>query len=149
MSQQKFKQNELTLTNKSLSINGFSVYKMRRCALDIYRVKEINNNCKFIINANDVILTIDNVSVSSWCYQQLLDYLSQNCIQSITTEDYFSYKRKSSTKCNPVAVPSKKQTKPTSTTPNILSVYSNNNICCDSGTLSINLNVYLLIIFLF
>ena len=149
MSQQKFKQNELTLTNKSLSIDGFSVYKMYRSALDIYRIKEINNNCKFIINTNDVILTIDNIAVSSWCYQQLLDYLSQNCIQSITTENYFNYKRKSSSKSNPVAVPSKKQTKPTSTTPDILSVCSNNNICCDSGTDSVNLNVYLLATFLF
>ena len=136
------KQSELELTNKSLSINGFSVYKMCRTALDIYRVKDLNNKCKFVINSHDVILTIDNVMVSNWSYRQLLDYLSENCIQSITTENYVSYKRKLSTKSNTVAIPSNKKTKPSATTPDILSVDSNNNICSNSGTLLINFNLY-------
>ena len=122
------KQSELELTNKSLSINGFSVYKMCRTALDIYRVQDYNIKCKFVIYSHDVILTIDNVMVSNWSYGQLLYYLSENCIQSITTENYFSYKRKLSTKSNTVAIPSNKKNKPSATTLDIFSVDSNNII---------------------
>ena len=120
------KQSELELTNKSLSINGFSVYKMCRTALDIYRIKDLNNKCKFVINRHDVILTMDNVMVSNWSYPQLLYYISENCIQSITTENYVSYKRKLSTKSNTVAIPSNKKTKPSATTNQTLSTTSGN-----------------------
>ena len=90
----RLNKDDINLQNKSLSINGFSIYKYTRALQNVYRIKSINSNCRFNCNSNDVIISIDNNIVSLWSYKEIMTYISEITITTIITEEYYTWKRK-------------------------------------------------------
>ena len=119
---------------------------------DIIRIHEIDfSKCSHAIHVGDAVIQIDGITIDNWSYKDLTQYLCNNVITSIEAIGYFHYKKRKLKNDNKDIYyprgphgPYKKKIKTvhSTTTPDILSVNSNGNICNDSGTsiLRFNLN---------
>ena len=132
---------------KSFNINGFNIYQTART--NIIRIHEIDHSkCSHAINVGDAIIQIDGITIDNWSYKDLTQYLCSNVITSIEAIGYFHYKKRKLNNDNKDIYrprgPYKKKIKTvhSTTTPDILSVNSNGNMCNDLGTsiLRFNLN---------
>ena len=124
---------------------------------NIIRIHEVDHSkCSYAINVGDAVIQIDGIPIDNWSYKDLTQYLCSNVITSIEAIGYFHYKNRklnndNEHNINPPATsqyrgprgPYKKKIKPVSstTTPDLLSVESTDNICIDSGTVLFPVNI--------
>ena len=120
---------------------------------DIIRIHEIDfSKCSHAIHVGDAVIQIDGITIDNWSYKDLTQYLCSNVIASIEAIGYFHYKKRKlnndfdSPKSHGPRGPRgsyKKMIKTvySTTTPDILSVNSNDNICIDSGTSTLRFNL--------
>ena len=116
---------------------------------NIIRIHEVDHSkCSHAINVGDAIIQIDGITIDNWSYKDLTQYLCNNVITSIEAIGYFHYKKRKLNNDNKDIDPpkshgphvprgsykKKSKTVHSTTTPDIFSVYSNDNICNDSGT---------------
>ena len=111
---------------------------------NIIRIHEVDHpKCSHAINVGDAIIQVDGFTIDNWSYKDLTQYLCNNVITSIEAIGYFHYKKRKLNNDNkdiyrprgPRGSYKKKvKTVHSTTTPDILSVNSNDNICNDSGT---------------
>jgi hypothetical protein len=78
---------------KSFKINGFNIYQMQRT--NIIRIHEVDHSiCSHAINAGDVIVQMDGITIDTWSYKDLTQYLCSNVITSIEAIGYSHYKKR-------------------------------------------------------
>jgi hypothetical protein len=77
-------------------INKFSIYIMK--VKNIPRIKKVWPDCKFTINVGDVVIKIDEISISEWSINNLIEYVSNTTINSIETKSYKDYTKAQSHK---------------------------------------------------
>ena len=112
-----------------LLVNGFNIYKDN----NVIRIKEVDfSMCLPGINIGDVLIKVDNISVSNWPIRNLKKYIYSNKITSVETQNYLQYNlsnidnQQSRGRHGPYKKKPKVDRNP--------SVVTNNNLCNDSDT---------------
>ena len=159
-----------------LLVNGFNIYKDN----NVIRIKEVDfSMCLPGINIGDVLIKVDNISVSNWPIRNLIKYIYSNKITSVETQNYIEFNNNLCNNSNQINItnnpsvvnnnnnwtftiddlnlespsntrgPYKKKIKNiprttatdvhSTTTPDIISIDSNNNLCNASGTFLVDL----------
>ena len=109
-----------------LLVNGFNIYKDN----NVIRIKEVDfSMCLPGINIGDVLIKVDNISVTNWPIRNLIKYIYSNKITSVETQNYIDYNLSYINK----------QSIDLDNNP---SVVTDNNLCNDSGTFIFTTNMF-------